>query len=419
MFDLLTRKIHDPAFIAAHRTDPRHFTRNRRITFPVLIGFLLGAFKGNLQSLLNDFLGLLTGVEGQLAGRSALSQARYKLLASAFTELNQLVLDWLAEHLPEPRWYGFRLVAADGTTLHLPDSAWMTQAFGVTHDVHGNRFVMGRAVGLFAVTGRRLLRAELDTYETDERSLLLRCLDALASGDLLLLDRGFPARWLFAELIRRGIAFCIRADGSRMAEVKSFLRTGQSDRRVTLKPSAQDRRRAAGHGIELASDPVTIRLVRVSLPNGRSEVLITSLLDTLAYPAGYFGPLYHQRWRIEECFKTLKARLQIEQFTGVHPEAVEQDLQARVLLLNLTAALCQTAEASLPETKQGRFQVIFSFALSHLRWKLGDWLARGLQPEALAAALEVLAKNLNWLRPPRSEPRNRRSAATRSRMGYR
>jgi len=37
-------------------------------------------------------------------------------------------------------------------------------------------------------------------------------------------------------------------------------------------------------------------------------VVITSLLDSVAYPAEGFADLYHSRWRIEEAFNTWDRR---------------------------------------------------------------------------------------------------------------
>lgn len=48
---------------------------------------------------------------------------------------------------------------------------------------------------------------------------------------------------------------------------------------------------------------VTLRLIRVRLPNGKWEVLATSLLDQKRYPACAFAALYGQRWGVEEAFK--------------------------------------------------------------------------------------------------------------------
>jgi len=65
-----------------------------------------------------------------------------------------------------------------------------------------------------------------------ERSAILRLLDALQPGDVLLLDRGFPSRRLLHELVARGIHFVIRmtASGAKdFAEVERFLAGRSAD----------------------------------------------------------------------------------------------------------------------------------------------------------------------------------------------
>ena len=47
-------------------------------------------------------------------------------------------------------------------------------------------------------------------------------------------------------------------------------------------------------------------------PNGKVRVLMTNLFDTERFPAGAFGDLHQKRWRIEEAFKRLKHRLNLE-----------------------------------------------------------------------------------------------------------
>ncbi|MGF6920145.1 IS4 transposase [Paraburkholderia sp. 40] len=62
---------------------------------------------------------------------------------------------------------------------------------------------------------------------------------------------------------------------------------------------------------------------------------MTNLLDSARYPACQFGDLYHQRWRIEEAYKRLKHRLNLEHVSGLSQRAVVQDLAAKVLCDNL------------------------------------------------------------------------------------
>ena len=89
-------------------------------------------------------------------------------------------------------------------------------------------------------------------------------------------------------------------------------------------------RKAVASGYALEQTTFKVRLIRVPLPGGKSEILVTSLLDATAYPACEFGALYHQRWRIEECLKLLKCRLAVEHFSGELPDSVRQDFLAKV-----------------------------------------------------------------------------------------
>ena len=58
-----------------------------------------------------------------------------------------------------------------------------------------------------------------------------------------------------------------------------------------------------------------MRLVRVDLPSGGTEVLATSLLDVQEFSAEEMSKIYSQRWGIEEKIKALKGRAVIERFT--------------------------------------------------------------------------------------------------------
>jgi hypothetical protein len=78
-----------------------------------------------------------------------------------------------------------------------------------------------------------------------ERQMLFQHLDRLSGTDLLLMDRGYPSRWLVAALNVRGIGLCMRvqkAGNAGFACVRDFLRSDEHERIVTLP--APDRRDA-------------------------------------------------------------------------------------------------------------------------------------------------------------------------------
>ena len=74
------------------------------------------------------------------------------------------------------------------------------------------------------------------------------------------------------------------------------------------------------------------------------EVLITSLLDTKAYPYRAFAKLYALRWGIEENYKREKQRLEIENFSGRSPWVLLQDFHAKIFAQNLTAIFVRLAQ---------------------------------------------------------------------------
>lgn len=79
---------------------------------------------------------------------------------------------------------------------------------------------------------------------------------------------------------------------------------------------------------------------------------MTNLFDVVRFPAGSFADLYHQRWRIEEAFKRLKHRLNLEHVSGLSQLAVMQDVAAKVLCDNLQALTAHRArdDADLPQS---------------------------------------------------------------------
>jgi len=142
------------------------------------------------------------------------------------------------------------------------------------------------------------------------------------------------------------------------------------------------------------------------LPNGSVFILATNVLDPAFSPSA-FADLYHGRWRIEEAFKPIKARLQVENWSGVLPHTVEQDFYATLVRANCAAALALAArpeEASLslpaPNETGWRVQLNRTLVLKSLR----RHLVRLLLPIDFDA---ILSKLVTWLRA-RNAPTKRR-----------
>ncbi len=156
-------------------------------------------------------------------------------------------------------------------------------------------------------------------------------LNLLPKG-LVLLDRGYPAFWLFKAITTMQADFCARMS-TKWKLVRQFIASGRKDMVITINGSTAATRKCRALGLN--TEPVVIRLVRVKLKSGEIEALATSLTDSKKYSPYIFRQLYHKRWSVEEDFKAIKCWLQLENFTGRSVLSIYQDFMRKYSRKNL------------------------------------------------------------------------------------
>lgn len=379
---------------ARHPDHPTAFTRQRKLPLPSLVALLLTGMRKSAQAELDEFFAHLRQ-QAQLerhVSEQAFAQARAKLSLAAIPQLN----DWAIERAEHygfiPRWQGLRLVAADASKLHFG-----LRASQVRHPAQPDQIVFG----LFLPGAELMLSARLyGIQDGGERQMLFEHLDQISSTDLLLLDRGYPGCWLVAALNQRNLPFCMRVDNSGFTCVRNFLRSNQTEQIVILRPpSHRDAR-----DYECRRESQTVRLVRHVSSNGNVRILMTNLLDPVRFPASCFGDLYHRRWRIEEAYKRLKHRLNLEHVSGLSQQAVVQDVSAKILADNLQALAARSAHKAreLPATEG----INHAYAFSVLKPLLPGLLLGKKVAKLLCNALQLIARHSYPHRMDRSKKRN-------------
>ena len=401
LFQDFAARLCSPEFLqsARHPDHPGAFSRCRKLPLASLVAILLTGMRMSVQAELDSFFAHLRQ-QAQLVhavSAQAFAQARAKLSLVAIPGLN----DWLIARAEQdglvPRWRGLRLVAADASTVR----------FGLRAS-HVKRAALANQIlfGLFLPGPDLMLAASLHgVHERGERQFLVEHIDRLSPNDLLLLDRGYPACWLVAVLNHRAIKFCMRVDNgdSGYVCVRKFVQSNDIERIVTLRaPSKQE-----ALDYECPRIPQRVRLVRHVLPNGEQRVLMTNLFDKKLFPAECFGELYHKRWGIEEAFKRLKHRLNLEHVTGLSQQAVVQDVAAKIVCDNLQALVSLTAhaDADLPDDRR----INHAYAHTALKPLLPTLLLVkkiGRKTKTmLSNLLDLIARNTYRHRKNRSKPR--------------
>lgn len=282
--------------------------------------------------------------------KGALSQARKKLNPWAFQRLNEVAVEGFYNEASYYTWHEFRTLAVDGTRLMLPNHPSIKEEFG-THSFGPNAdSPRSMALGsmLYDVLNHLTIDAQIASYSSSERDLLMEHMPKIKKGDLLLLDRGYPCFWLLFLLKAKGIEFCVRLKDNWWLKVQEFVNSDQKESIVTFKLPKKDRDKLAGYP-DMQNNEISCRLIKVPLEDGKVEVLCTSLVDTEKYSYEEFESLYHYRWNEEEAYKLLKARVELEAFSGKTARAVKQDFFAKVFLLTMCAAFAHPIEEKVRE----------------------------------------------------------------------
>jgi hypothetical protein len=364
-----------------------------------VVSFLLNAPRAGLQTEINQFFDFALDNDGaQVPTKSALCQARLKLNPEALRSLVGVSAAKLVANSTVPSWHGYRVLALDSTVLRVPAVAKCAEYFGGIQPACGKFRPLARATALLDVARDCFVDVYLGKYHEDDRSLALRQMDVLRGGDLVLMDRGYPSRAMLAQFQARGVKFCVR------------LPRGWKETQRAIAGRCADRH------VELGTpdEPVPVRLLRQVLPNGNVLVLATNI-DEPHLDAAQFAALYRSRWRIEECFKLIKARLQVENWSGVLPQTVEQDFYAAAVRINCAAVIALETDPTHgalappePNATGWRVALNCTLVIKSLRHKLPRLLMALNATTVLARLLDRLRASgaTERTRPARTAPRS-------------
>ena len=432
LIEQLRQRLVAPDFGARHRRRATDFTRECRLTFPVLMLLLLQKSLKSLQTHLQAFLGQLAeGTPAPGLSGGALTHARAKLCASAFVELNAQAV-WPAVYGPEhaalcQRWQGHRLLAGDSALVRLPSRDAVGHHFGWVQcaNQHGpqERYPQARVSVLYDLLNQVGLEGRLAAGTVAETQMAHEHLAAVAPGDVLLNDRGDTGyRW--GSAVRAvGAHFVSRCSRGSFAAVQQLFARDEAGVSVVVTLAAPKAVRAECRARDWPLE-CRVRLVTVRLASGELEVLATSLLDEAAYPTEALAAVYWQRWGHETYYGRRKGRLDLEHCSGQTVAAVEQDFHATVLLASVESVVTGPAQAALSARTAARAQparVNRAVRLHALKHRLIDLLT------SRVPATEVLEELTTWfqanpvsVRPgPTSSTARCRRAASRRRQRHR
>jgi hypothetical protein len=233
--------------------------------------------------------------------RSSLCLARQRLGLAPLRRLFALTVRLRATpQTPGAFYKGWRLMALDGTVYNVPDSVANAAAFGRPSGGP-------RGDGAFPQV-RKLSLVEVGTHvevafvvkgikgpNSGEQRLAPGLVRHLRSDMLLLWDRGFFSYVLWKCVVTQGCQLLARVSSRLILRPIQTLADGSYLAKVY--PRDWDRTKDR--------NGIVVRVIRYTLNDpqrvghGQEHVLLTTLLDAVAYPARELVLVYHERWEIE------------------------------------------------------------------------------------------------------------------------
>ncbi|HUX71196.1 MAG TPA: IS4 family transposase [Cellulomonadaceae bacterium] len=283
---------------------------------------------------------------------AAISQARARLGWQVMADLLDRVAGPLAEEADS--WAhvaGLRLVAVDGLTINVPDTAKNAAEFGRPHDGAGpGTFPQVRTVALAECGSRALLGARCAGGATSDQELMAQLIDRMRPGMLVLADRSFLSPRSLQDTIATGAHALFRAMSEPDLPVLGVLVDGTYISRISDLRAPRGLRRQGESGENALG--ISVRVIEYSASDDDGDNptdvvrLVTDVIDPAQLSAKDAVHAFAQRWEIETVFG--------ERGTGIHgdrevmlrsksPDMIRQEVYAALCVYQAIRPLIRTS----------------------------------------------------------------------------
>lgn len=414
IIEKLREIIFSEEIMIAYKIKSNDFTRKRKQPFGNVLLFMFNLLKKSLVIEIDNFFNHLNsklennGIQNFTS--SAFVQKRKKINPVVFKYLSSVIIDNNYNDSCNKNiklFSGFRVLAVDGSKITLPCTDELKKEFGESKNQTNTAVVQGRISVLYDVLNHIVLDSVLENLELGERELALRHSIEWKKNDLIIYDRGYPSYDFKYEHIANGIDYLIRVKTSHSKSVKIFIASGKTTTIVELFPQERHCFKDKKYDKNTA---IKTRLIRVDLPNGEIEVLMTSLFDSQKYPSKMFKELYFLRWGIETFYDQLKNKLKAEYFTGYSKISILQDFYCAIFISNLQSIIVNDLQEELDvQSKNKKYTQKVNANLSYgfLKNRILELLFKEAPLENVIQELKILfLKNTIPIRENRSNKRN-------------
>ena len=293
---------------------------------------------------------------GMSPSAAAISKARARLGWKVMADLLEAVAGPLAGQ--EDGWAhvaGLRLVAFDGLTMDVPDTAENAEAFGRPGGGAGaGAFPQVRVVALAECGSRAVMGARCAGITTGEQTLTQELLALLGPGMLVVADRNFLSHTALAQTLGTGAHVLWRAKADTDLPVLEVLPDGTYLSRIADPAPSRRLRRQGACGADIPG--ISVRVIEYSVTTADDGdvcelfALVTDLLDPEQLSAAQAADAYHQRWQIQTAVAELETGIRggpAVVLRSKSPDMIRQELYALLCVYQaIRTLICHAADTA-------------------------------------------------------------------------
>lgn len=342
--------------------------------------------------------------------KTAFSLARSKINLLFFVDLFSFSKNlFYSSEIKLKRWKGFLLLAVDGTAVRVPDTPENRYFIGVHKNQHG-AIAACKILAIHDVLNRVFIEMIPHPRAVAEIVALHLNFEKIPSDSITIYDRHYCDSLLLDRHLKSNKPCVIRMKVSGIRIVDEFLLSGKEDGIVEFQIGAGSYQSAKNrYGLKNRHPKFSkfrIRLVRVELSTGETEVLATNLFDDRKYPTSDFKDLYGKRWGVETAFDEIKNQLKLAVFSGYKTDFVLQDLWSVFIFYNIRSIFIQNARSKLNKRKNN-YQINRNLAAGFLHKEWFRLLLKNNSTQYINWVVRIISRYYEKLRirPPTERTR--------------
>ena len=391
-------------------SESNRFVRKRKMSFKEYVLYILTQTGCTNFAEAHRFYTKTLKHEFESITRQAIGKQRMYISPKLFLDMSESFINKLyAEFRGFSKFKGYIICACDGSIFDLPNTPTTKKAFGIPVDNIFKRFLSrGRVSCMLDVHSKHILTSKIVSRSVDEISLAIEHLNNLnkrfdLNEFITIYDRAYGSIELMINALYFDSKFLIRLN-ERVFK-KKIDKMKSDDEIIEINITKNFLKKIRDDNVrEFAEEMgrLKVRIVKVKLKTGEIEILATNLNNS-EFTKEELKELYAKRWTIETGYDKLKNLIQLEEFSGIRKEIIEQDFYAGIFIYNVATTVKFDIEKSNnreTKNKDKKYEITANF--SSILTLIYDYLfhlvieSKQIKEKIIDFILLLVSKNLSY-----------------------